>query len=181
MEPWNPRNPETLEPWNPWNPDSELQSPIIDNLMGISWWHWLALGLVLVALELAASGGFYVIFFGVAAIAIAALRLFDLAGPVWMQLLLFSVISIGALLSFRNPLLRWLRLDSPAEDVDSLVGDVAVPTEDIAPGAVGRAELRGTVWSARNGSGVPLARGERCRVVRVDRLMIVIEPEGARR
>ena len=27
-----------------------------------------------------------------------------------------------------------------------------VPLEDIAPGAVGRAELRGTVWSARNGA-----------------------------
>ena len=34
--------------------------------MGLEWWHWLVLGLVLVALELAASGGFYVIFFGIA-------------------------------------------------------------------------------------------------------------------
>lgn len=149
--------------------------------MVISWWHWLALGLILVALELAASGGFYVVFFGVAAIAIAALRLFDIAGPVWMQLLLFSIISVGALLSFRNPLLRWLKLDSPAaEDVDTLVGDIAVPVEDIPPGEVGRAELRGTVWSARNSGITRLARGQRCRVVRVERLMIFLEPEGAR-
>ena len=47
----------------------------------MEWWHWLAVGLILVALEMAASGGFYVIFFGVAAIAIGSLHLFGLAGP----------------------------------------------------------------------------------------------------
>jgi membrane protein implicated in regulation of membrane protease activity len=146
----------------------------------MTWWHWLALGLILVALEMAASGGFYVIFFGVAAIAIGGLHLFDLAGPAWFQLLLFSVLSVGSLLLFRNPLLRLMKLDTPGEDVDSLVGETAIPSEEIGPGAVGRAELRGTVWSARNVGSTPLSRGQRCRVVRVDRLMIFIESEGVR-
>ena len=141
------------------------------------WWHWLLLGLVLVALELAASGGFYVIFFGIAALAIGALHALDLAGPLWTQFLLFSVLSVGSLLLFRSPLLRLMKLDSPAHDVDSLVGETAVPLEDIAAGAVGRAELRGTVWTARNVAGTPLARGERCTVAAVDRLMIHISPE----
>jgi membrane protein implicated in regulation of membrane protease activity len=146
----------------------------------MTWWHWLALGLILVALEMAASGGFYVIFFGVAAIAIGGLHLFDLAGPAWFQLLLFSVLSVGSLLLFRNPLLHLLKLDTPGEDVDSFVGETAIPAEEIGPGAVGRAELRGTVWSARNVGPTPLSRGQRCRVVRVDRLMIFIESEGVR-
>jgi inner membrane protein len=147
----------------------------------MQWWHWLALGLILVALEMAAAGGFYVIFFGIAALAIGGLHLFDLAGPVWFQFLLFSVISVAALLLFRNPLIRLLKLDEKAaDDVDSMVGETAVPLEDIAPGAVGRAELRGSAWTARNGTGATLARGQRCRVVRVERLMIVLEPEGAR-
>jgi membrane protein implicated in regulation of membrane protease activity len=146
----------------------------------MTWWHWLALGLILVALEMAASGGFYVIFFGVAAIAIGGLHLFDLAGPLWFQFLLFSALAVGSLLLFRNPLLRLMKLDTPAEDVDSLVGETAIPAEDIAPGAVGRAELRGTAWSARNVGPAPLVRGQRCRVVRVDRLMLFIESEGVR-
>jgi membrane protein implicated in regulation of membrane protease activity len=146
----------------------------------MQWWHWLALGLILVALEMAASGGFYVIFFGIAALAIGGLRLFDVAGPAWFQVLLFSVVSVGSLLLFRSRFLRWMQLDKPGDDVDSLVGEIAVPLEDIAPGAVGRAELRGTVWSARNAAKVPVIRGARCTVVRVDRLMIFLEPEGAR-
>ena len=68
----------------------------------------------------------------------------------------------------------------PGKDVDSLVGDIAIPLEDIPPGAVGRAELRGTVWSARNQDAATLARGQRCKVVEVDRLMIFLKPERER-
>jgi inner membrane protein len=148
--------------------------------MTIYWWHWLALGLILVALELSASGGFYVIFFGIAAVIIAVLRVLGLADPVWVQLILFAVVAVGSLVAFRSPLIRWMKLDRPGAVVDSMVGDLAVPLEEIAPGAVGRAELRGTVWSARNRAMRSLVRGERCRVVTVEQLMIFIEPEGAR-
>ena len=146
----------------------------------MEWWHWLALGLILVALEMAASGGFYVIFFGVAALAIGGLHLFDLAGPAWFQFLLFSVISVASLLLFRNPLLRMLNMDGVPDNVDSMIGETAVPLDDIAPGAVGRAELRGTVWSARNQDSAALVRGQRCTVVEVDRLMIFLKPERGR-
>jgi inner membrane protein len=147
--------------------------------MLFTWWQWLALGLVLVLLEMAASGGFYVIFFGIAALTIGALHLLNLAGPVWFQLLMFSLLSVGSLLVFRNPMIRWLKLDQGLPDVDTLAGEIAVPLEDIGPGEVGRVELRGTIWSARNASSAPVTRGRRCSVVRVDRLMLFIEPEGA--
>ena len=144
------------------------------------WWHWLVIGLILVALEMAASGGFYVIFFGIAALAIAGLHVLDWAGPVWFQLVLFSALSILSLVVFRSPLMKWMELDGPGKDVDSLVGDIALPLEDIAAGAVGRAELRGAVWSARNQDATTLVRGERCKVVSVDRLTILIKPERER-
>jgi inner membrane protein len=148
--------------------------------MALLWWHWLALGLVLVAAEMATAGGFYVIFFGIAALVVGALDLAGVSGPVWMQLLLFSVISVASLLFFRSPLVRWMKLDVPGRDVDSLIGELAMPLEDIVPGAVGRAELRGTVWTARNAARAAVHRGERCVVVRVDQLTVFIEPEGAR-
>ena len=147
--------------------------------MTLLWWHWLALGLILCALEMA-SGGFYVLFFGIAALVVGALSLVGAGGPEWMQLLLFSVLSIVSLLFFRSPLLRWMHLDRSSRSVDSLVGESAVPLEDIAPGDVGRAELRGTAWTARNAAAEPLHRGQRCVVVRVDQLTIYIKPEGAR-
>jgi len=146
----------------------------------IVWWHWLALGLVLIALELAASGGFYIIFFGVAAVVVAVLQLAGISGPTWTQLALFSILSVVSLLFFRSPMMRWMKLDALAVDVDSLVGETGVVQQEIASGAIGRVELRGTAWSARNRGAEPLATGRRCVVVGVDRLMLIVEPEGAR-
>ena len=107
-------------------------------------------GPVLVALEMAASGGFYVIFFGIAALAIGGLHLLGLAGPPGSSSSCSPSFRSPRCSLFRSPLMRWLQLDQPGRDVDSLVGEIAMPLDDIVPGAVGRAELRGTVWSARN-------------------------------
>ena len=148
--------------------------------MAIAWWHWLVLGLLLIALELAASGGFYIIFFGVAAVVISLMVALGAETPLWMELALFSVLSVGSLLFFRSPLMRWLNIDGIGADVDSLVGEIGVVQQDIAPHAIGRVELRGSSWSARNNGATPLAAGRRVTVVRVDRLMLIVEAEGAR-
>jgi hypothetical protein len=139
------------------------------------WWMWFLLGLLLSALELLNPGGFYIIFFGLSAFLIGTLKLFGVAGAVWLQWLLFTVLSVGLLLIFRSPLMRVIRVSD--EPVDPLVGDIAIPVSDIPPGEVGRAELRGAGWSARNSHSETLARGQRCRVERVDGLTIHLVPE----
>jgi inner membrane protein len=148
--------------------------------MTVSWWYWLVLGLLLVVAEMASAGGFYIIFFGIGAIVVGLLASFDVAGPLWMQLLLFSAISVGSLLIFRRRLLKWLQKEPQSPQVDALVGEIGVASEDLAPGTVGRVELRGTPWSGRNTTNAVLARGARIRVVRVDGLTVEVEPEGAR-
>lgn len=142
-------------------------------------WQWLALGLVLAGIELLTPGGFFVVFFGVAGLAVGLLSLGGLvSSPVW-QWLLFSGLSVVSLLFFRNPLLRAMRgQERPHAPVDALVGEMAYPVADIPPGGVGKAELRGATWSARNVATAPLAAGQRCRVTHVDGLHISIQPEG---
>lgn len=148
--------------------------------MEFLWYHWLLLGLVLAVAEMVTAGGFYIIFFGIGAIIVGALAGVGLAGPVWMQFLLFSVLSLAGLGLFRGRMLRALQPDPQAPAVDRLVGEVAIAAEDFAPGAVGRVELRGTGWSARVIGGEAVARGTRCRVMQVDGLTLYVEPEGAR-
>ena len=148
--------------------------------MIIAWWHWLAVGLVLVALEVSVASGFYILFFGVSAIVISVLSLFGIAGPLWVQLLLFSVLSVVLLLFVRSPLQRWIQPDRASPEIDSLVGETGVALDDMPPGEMSRVELRGTVWSARNISAEMLPTGHRCVVVRVDRLTLLVTPEGAR-
>jgi len=143
------------------------------------WWHWLLLGLILIALEMAASGGFYIIFFGVAALVISILQLLGVGGPVWLQLLLFSVFSVASLLFFRNPLMRRLNLTGGAADIDTLSGETGTVLEEMAPGGNGRVEVRGTTWSARNAGVSRLDRGNRCVVVRSERLTLLVKAEEA--
>lgn len=148
--------------------------------MSLLWWHWIVIGLLLVLAELASAGGFYVIFFGVAALLVGILAAFGVAGPVWAQLLLFSILSISSLAIFRSRLLQWMQLDPQRPAVDPLIGEIGITQEDITAGGVGRLELRGTAWSARNATSAALPRGIRCRVVRVEGLMLHVEPEGGR-
>jgi inner membrane protein len=143
------------------------------------WWHWLLLGIVLTALELAAAGGFYIIFFGVAAIIVALLSLSELAGPLWFQLLLFSALSVVSLQFFRNPLMRRLNLTGGATDLDTLAGERCTVLEPMAPGGSGRVEARGTSWSARNIGTTPLGNGARCVVARSERLTLLVKAEEA--
>jgi membrane protein implicated in regulation of membrane protease activity len=148
--------------------------------MDLLWWHWLVLGLVLVVAEMASAGGFYIIFFGIGAVVVGFLALFGVGGPGWVQVLLFTGLSVGGLAVFRSRFLRWFPVDPQLPPVDALVGEIGLASEELAPGAVGKVELRGSAWSARNASGQALARGARCRVVRVDGLMLFVEPEGVR-
>jgi membrane protein implicated in regulation of membrane protease activity len=143
------------------------------------WWHWLLLGVVLIALEMAASGGFYIIFFGVAAVVIALLQLVGIGGPPWLQLLMFSALSIASLLLFRNPIMRRLNLTGGAADIDTLATETGSVLEAMGPGANGRVEVRGTTWSARNVGTIPLMHGARCVVVRSDRLTLLVKAEEA--
>jgi membrane protein implicated in regulation of membrane protease activity len=142
-------------------------------------WQWLALGLVLAGIELLTPGGFFVVFFGCAGLVVGLLTLGHVVESATWQWLLFSALSIVSLLLFRNPLLRAMRRHEPVHaPVDALVGETAFPVEPIAPGAVGRAELRGAAWSARNVGGSALTVGQRCRVTHVEGLQLGIQPEG---
>lgn len=136
------------------------------------WWIWILLGFLLLLAELLTPGGLYLLFFGVAAIVVGVLGGVSLSGPPWMQWLLFSVLSIVALTLFRRPLQKRLHPTTTDPEVDSFIGATALVTEDIAVDAIGKAELRGSSWTARNVGRNPLARGQRCTVEKVDGLIL---------
>jgi membrane protein implicated in regulation of membrane protease activity len=139
-------------------------------------WMWIALGLVLAAIELATPGGFFVIFFGVGAVMVGLLRAAGFLEPAWSQWLAFSIVALVALRLFRQPLLARLQTRDSGQ-VDSIVGDAAMPSSALAPGGRGKAEVRGALWNARNVSDRAIAARERCRVVAVNGLELDIRPE----
>lgn len=138
---------------------------------------WMALGFVLLVLELATPGGFYVMFFGLGATTVGLLSRFGVVSSESMQWLLFTVLSIGYLLVFRRRIQQRFQIP-PGPPVDSLIGVLAIPQDTIEPGAVGKVEVRGSSWSARNLAAVRIVAGERCTVIKVDEgLLLGVQPE----
>lgn len=143
----------------------------------MGWWWWTVLGLVLLAVELVTPGGFFAIFFGLSALLIGSLEGMGVPLAPWLQWCLFSVFAVGALAVLRRPLLQWLEPSGPNVAVDRLVGEAAVLLEDVAPGGIGKAELRGTSWSVKNDGPQTLSSGMRVSVVRVDGLTLWVRAE----
>jgi membrane protein implicated in regulation of membrane protease activity len=141
--------------------------------MALTWWLWLLLGVLLFALELMTPGGFFIFFFGVGAVIVALLTSIGVAGPPWVQWLLFGVVSAATLFLFRKPLQRRIG-KMPSGVVDSIVGQTAVSIDAIGVRQIGRVELRGTVWSACNTGEAVIAAGQRCSVERVEGLTLYI-------
>ena len=141
----------------------------------MDWWIWVLGGLVLLAVEVATPGGVLLLFFGAAALIVGALVGMGLGGPVWVQWILFSTLSIVSLLTLRGPILRRMKSRSTESDsVDSLLGETVIVTEDVAPGTEGRGELRGSTWTVENIGDKPLTLGQHGVVQRVDGLKLFI-------
>ncbi|HEY0591981.1 MAG TPA: NfeD family protein, partial [Thermoanaerobaculia bacterium] len=103
------------------------------------WWLWILAGFLLFGLE-ALSTGLHIAFFGFGAIVVGILVGLGLGGPLWVQLLLFSVISVASLGLLRKPLLKAFKLDRGGPDeVDTLVGEAAEASEPIDPHGRGKA------------------------------------------
>jgi membrane protein implicated in regulation of membrane protease activity len=142
------------------------------------WWMWLLLGLGLLVVEIIVPGGFFMVFFGLGAFVVAGLASAGFGGSVLAQGLTFVVVSLASLALFRKKLIERFK---PAEHLErslaDVVGGVATASGDMAAGAIGKAEFRGTTWNVRNGGHAPIAKGQRCTVEKVEGLMLWIRGE----
>lgn len=139
----------------------------------IAWWVWCLAGIVLLLAEFLTPGAFYQLFFGLAAIVVGLLAAIGAGLSLPVQLGLFLILSIGSLALLRKPL--QLRFEETTDHkVDSIEGETAVALDDIAAGATGKAELRGTIWNARNVGEEPIESSHRCVVEKVDGLTLWI-------
>ena len=139
------------------------------------WWGWILVGAILLGSELFVTTEFYLVFLGVAAIAVGLFGMvFDLA--VWQQWLSFGVLAVVFLVGFRRRAWSWMGA-SQGQVRDRMVGEFATVSERIEPGATGSAELRGSVWTARNVGDTAIDAGERVRAVEMDGLTLEVRRE----
>ena len=106
------------------------------------WWYWMILGLVLLGAEMTTPGGFYILFFGLSALLVGTLTGLEVVSGLVAVVVLFCD-RHRSLLVFRGPLLARIKtqeVETPA--VDSMVGEIAIPLEALAPAH----RQGGTAW-----------------------------------
>ena len=143
-------------------------------LVSLGGWAWIALGVILMALEVAAPGAF-MLWFGLAALATGLLLFVAPLSWEW-ALLAFAVFAVASVLAG-----RWLgRSKGPAQPEpmlnrrgEALVGRTLVLDEPVSQG-LGRVRSDDTVWRVE---GPDLPAGQRVRVAGVDGAMLRIEPQ----
>jgi membrane protein implicated in regulation of membrane protease activity len=139
-------------------------------------WSWWVAGFVLLAAEMVVPG-FFLVWIGLAALAVGALSLlfWDSAFWVWeLQAVLFAVLAVAATLVGRRLTLRNDKTDEPFlnQRGASLVGRTATLAEPIREGR-GRIRLDDTFWQVM---GPDLPAGTQVRVVASNGRDLTVEP-----
>lgn len=136
---------------------------------------WLALLVVFLVAEAACPVHLVSIWFAVGALVAMIIGL--LGGPVWLQTVLFVLVS-GVLLALLWPLVRkYMTPNLTATNVDSVIGSTGLVTAAIDNvEAVGQVKLGAMVWTARSTSGDPIPEGTYIRVDRIEGVKVFVSP-----
>jgi len=137
--------------------------------------HWLLLGIALIVFEVMTPGGLVLLFFGAGALVTAAVAAFAPGLPLWVQCVIFSVVSIVSLVTLRKMLCRTFsgRSEVTGDIDDDFSGKRAVVSQPIAPDTPGKVEFNGTNWTAV--ADAAIETGVPVRIVRRTNLTLHVE------
>jgi membrane protein implicated in regulation of membrane protease activity len=135
---------------------------------------WLILVVIFGVLE-AASVALTSIWF--AAGALVALFVSFLVPVLWIQALVFAVVSLAALLLMRPLAQKMMQPKGKVPtNADRILGQEGVVTETIDNlAATGQVKVSGQVWTARSAGEERIFAGEQVKVLRIDGVKLLVE------
>ena len=99
-----------------------------------------------------------------------------LGGPIWLQLVVFFVVSVGCMVAARPLVVKYINQNTVATNADRVLGAAARVTEAIDNTVpVGAVYVDGKTWSARSETGEPIAAGAMVRVTRMEGVRLFVE------
>lgn len=138
---------------------------------------YIWLGLIVLFLLAEAACPIHLVSIWFAAGATVALITALLSGALWLQILLFALVSVGLLLCLWPLVRKVLNPHLTATNVDSVIGTVGRVTVAVCnEEAQGQVKLSGMDWSARSVSGTPIPVGTLIRVERIEGVKVFVSP-----
>lgn len=138
------------------------------------WWGWIIFGAFLLGSELLGiDAAFYLVFIGLAAILTGMLELVGLEMETWAQWLVFSGLSLGAMVLFREQVYKKIRGGGIGYKTGPAGGTLKLE-ETLASGDSCRMAYRGTTWKVLNKGSQTLEKGANVQIDSVDGLTLVV-------
>ena len=106
--------------------------------------------------------------------ALVALLVSLLGGPLWLQMLVFLVVSIVLLGLLRPVVKKHLKPRLVATNADSLVGQICQATEPV-DAMNGRVKVGDITWSARTENGESIPAGTKVRILKIQGVKVYVE------
>ena len=133
---------------------------------------WLILLVVLVAGEAITVGLTFIWF---AAGALGGLLVAVLGGAIWLQVLVFLILSAVTLVLVRPAAAKLLTPGISPTNADRVLSQIALVTEEIDNIAeTGQVKLFGQVWSARSENGDIIPAQSRVRILRIEGVKVFV-------
>ena len=135
----------------------------------MTWWGWLVVGALLLAVEMfVIDAQFYLVFLGVAAALVGLLGLAGIGMPEWAQWLSFAVLSLVTMVGFRRRVYELVRGRTGRVEERLTLGDRVVIPARLEPGQSCRVDYRGSSWTARNVDQQPIDAGKEAVIAQVE-------------
>ncbi len=135
---------------------------------------WIILAIVFLAVEFGTVALISLWFVGGS---VAALAVCLLGGPLWLQVLVFGLISLALLLLVRPFLKKYIDPKKVRTNVDAMRGRQAVLLDTVDNlAATGSLELSGVVWTARSADGSVIPAGTVVTVQGVEGVKLLVLP-----
>lgn len=136
---------------------------------------WLVAMIVLIIVEAACPFHLVSVWFAVGALAAMVVALLN--GAVWLQAVVFLVVSCGLLAAMLPLVRKFITPKIVKTNVDSVVGSRGYVTADIDNvSATGQVKLGGMEWTARSESGEIIPIGTLVQVERIEGVKVFVKP-----
>lgn len=97
------------------------------------------------------------------------------SAPLWLQVLLFFVVSVALLASLRPMVKKYVTPRTVRTNADSAVGKNAVVTETIDNlSACGQVKLDGMYWTARSEDSTVIPAGSTVTISRIEGVKVIV-------
>lgn len=134
---------------------------------------WLIIVAVMVVIEII-SLGLTTIWFGIGAVGAAVAAWMGYG--IWVQLVVFALLSVVAMALCRPFAIRYLNRDKEKTNVENVVGKTVVVSKKIDNEiASGEVKLNGIEWTARSEDGRVIPENERVTVTAVEGVKLIVK------